>query len=160
MGADLYIRSISDKTRAEYEPHFHAAAQARNAIKSEHQGCETAQKLVDFYYDAMYPDAGYFRDSYNATGVLGRLGLSWWQDCPIDDDGLLKGADLIWFRDTVRNAKLRKVTREQLIEHHAAVDDDENSPEAWNKFYCEKRERLVAFLNRAIDFNEPIYCSV
>src|SRR5512146_3228468 len=78
MGADLYIESISNKQKATYEPLFNAAVRARESNKDESRKDEL-QAEVSKYYDLMYAE-GYFRDSYNITSVLKRLGLSWWKD--------------------------------------------------------------------------------
>ena len=40
------------------------------------QEAEAAQAEVAKYFDLMYSE-GYFRDSYNVTNVLWRLGLTW-----------------------------------------------------------------------------------
>lgn len=51
----------------------------------------------------------------------------------------------------VAAATLKPATRAELVKNHCNVDDGENSPEAWNRYYAEKRDRLIAFLDRAIE---------
>lgn len=155
MGADLYIRKLSDKCREEHEPRFNAACKHRDALAKDPTATldqkNEAQDAVHEAHDAMYAE-GYFRDSYNLTSVLWRLGLSWWNDVipMLDDDGNLTGDNLTKFRTMVADAKYEPVTE----------TPNEESIEEWNKYYTEKRARLLAFLDKAIELGEPIDCSL
>ena len=110
---------------------------------------------------------GYFRDSYNATSVLRTLGLSWWNDVgPLldqyspEEDSSLGGDGLQAFRQMVANAEQRLPDKEELFVSNALVDDDENTVESWHNYYREKRERLLKFIDHAIEMGEPIYFSI
>lgn len=76
MGADLYIEKIHQPLLEKYQPLFDEAVRQRDALPRDSKEAKAAQRKVTRYYDLMYSD-GYFRDSYNVTSVLWRLGLSW-----------------------------------------------------------------------------------
>lgn len=196
MGADLYIKSITEPARKKYEPRFNKACAARDAHIEQRQRLEqvlatfknsgatslpsiakqakgirqlletikaqivAAQKEVERYYSLMNGRGGYFRDSYNGSSVLWRLGLSWWKDCK---GGTMKSKDLADFAVRVEKAKLEPVTAEELKEMGCKVDDGENSPAVWNKHFRNKKRRLVWFLKRAARhaaLGEEVYFSL
>lgn len=168
MGADIYIvhPSIKAKREAMHEL-FDIAVNLREFAGSEDEKSK-AQKLVEYFYGAMNED-GYFRDSYNATSIMGRLGLSWWRDVGAILDRYEVDEDQDWnlpidgvreLLSMVESAQLSIPTREDLEKDHARVDDGENSPEAWGAFYTEKHKRLIAFLRQAIEMDAPLYCSI
>lgn len=162
MGADLYIEKLRRPVKAEWQPKFDAAVSLRNAATDE-IAKSAAQKLINEAYDHLHADEHYFRDSYNATSVLQRLGLSWWRD--LEPDVHDEDADINVspeacrvFLEKIQSAEFVPITRAELESRHATVDDDENSAEVWNKYFSEKRDRLVAFLKRAIE-NGGMYAS-
>lgn len=165
MGADLYINKIREPVKAEWQPKFDAAVELREAAPDD-EARKAAQKLVDEAYEKIFGGDGYFRDSYNATSILGRLGLSWWQDMEYDLDseadpnGNNVSAEACRrFLEKVRSAGAPSVaTKAELESRHCAVDDGENNADSWNKYFREKHERLVAFLERAIE-NGGMYAS-
>lgn len=156
MGADLYINKVREPVKAEWQPKFDAAVRQRNAATTD-EDRDAAQKLVDEAYEKLWGGDGYYRDSYNGTSVLWRLGLSWWQDLEPDQDAddhdgnNVSVARCREFLAKVLAAELKPATYDELKKNNCTVDDDQNSPSAWNKFYQEKRDRLVAFLERAIE---------
>jgi hypothetical protein len=88
---------------------------------------------------------GYFRDSYNDSCLFAQLRLSWWQDMRayLNDDGML--------------------VPEQAKKLYAVVQDRVFSPTLSVKelaYFVAKKQRFLEFLQRAIDMNEPIYCSI
>jgi hypothetical protein len=117
MGADLYIRKLTDEVEKPWDS-----------------------------------EDGYFRDSYNGTSVLWTLGLSWWQDVTplLNEEGELGGENLKKLRDMVLNAKQEMPTEAKLKEMYCKVDAEET----------DKREKLLAFLNRAIELNSSIDASL
>lgn len=155
MGADLFIRKITEPARKAHEPAFKAAVAARDA------GTGT-QEAVDAAYAKIYPDDGYFRDSYNATSVLNRMGLSWWQDVVplLTRAGYLSGPRLDTFIKMLESHPVEFRTAEQLKADHATVDNGENSPEGWHNYMTDKRERLIAFAKRAKSLRCGIYASL
>src|ERR1035437_6824050 len=84
MGADLYIRSINDKFKAETDPKFYALCAERDAFPYGDKRREPVQERINACMDEMYSrpvsEVGYFRDSYNSSDLLWFLGLSWWED--------------------------------------------------------------------------------
>jgi hypothetical protein len=194
MGADLYIKSITEPAREKYEPLFNAACERRNALQAElrqlnefagvfkqvgqnlesikrvasdaqnkikalEERISAEQNMVDTFLDKMNGNGGYFRDSYNGTCVLARLGLSWWQDVksmyPTRDE-------LVALVKKIKSSKLRPVTLDDLRENHCRVDA-ENTVAMWGKYFQNKKRRLVRFLERAIrehNGKESIYFSL
>lgn len=162
MGADLYIHEINRPLMQKYQPLFDQAVQLRNSFPRGSKEAEEAQKEVSKYYDLMYSE-GYFRDSYNGSNVLNRLGLSWWQDViPLcTEDKELKGNNLARFREMVATAELALPSKKELEEGGAPVaEEGEDSLAEWHKYFAEKRQELLAFLDQAIALNTAIYCSL
>lgn len=167
MGADLYIRSITEPAHKKYEPLFSRAVERRNKFNAEHprpQSPEDAaksdklQKTVSRYYEAMYPTTGYFRDSYNSSSLLALLGLSWWVDVGsmLTKNGLLMPhkaklllAKIEAAQIPVPDAEMKK----QIVKNGDTVED-------WIKYFTAKRKRFIAYLKRAIKLKESIYCSI
>ena len=161
MGADLYIRSLSEPAKAKYQPLFDKAVKARDSLKDGDPRKDKAQEKVNKYYNLMYSE-GYYRDSYNVTSVMWCMDLSWWQDVgkllnkkselsPTKAKKLLK---MVWERE------VKPATAEEIKEKYGTVDDGENSPEKWLECWQRQRLELIAFLQEAIRLNEPIYCSI
>lgn len=162
MGADIYIESISEACREKYGPKFEAAV-AKRETATDPKEKEAAQKLVSKYYDLMY-GRGYFRDSYNGTSLFWCLGLSWWGDTggELDDEGYLsvQGCKNLLAEVKARNVPTLKKMPEYLDGKYVVLDDDENSPAVWRKYFVNKRRRFIRFLEKAIELDEPIRCSV
>lgn len=159
MGADLYINSIHDKAREKYLPLFNEAVAKRDRTKSEKQK-EKYHKMVKKYYELLYSDNGYFRDSYNGTCLLQTLGLSWWSDIsPLCNEKGELFENLKKFRVLVANAEMIEITKEYLKNNNCQVDK-ENTIKAWQKYFVEKRENLLAFIDKAIELGEPIDASL
>jgi len=105
----------------------------------------------------------YFRDSYNGTSVLWTLDLSWWQDVTplLNKEGHLTGNNLTKFRDKVANAKQTLPDTNKLKEMGCAVKPrGQESVKGWHKYYTEKKQRLLDFLDRAIKLETYIDCSL
>jgi len=164
MGADLYIRSLSEPAKAKYEPLFMKAVKVRDSLpQDEAHAIERAkaQEKVSKYYDLMY-SKGYYRDSYNVTSVMWRMDLSWWQDvgkmlnkkgelCPSKAKRLLK---------LIQSREVQPMTAEEIKEKHGTVDDGDNSPEKWLECWQKQRLELIKFLQTAILKKESIRCSI
>jgi hypothetical protein len=162
MGADLYIEKIHHPLMQKYGPLFEAAVQRRNSLPPKSREAETAQEEVTKYYGLMYSE-GYFRDSYNVTNVLNRLGLSWWEDViPLcTKNRKLRHDKLRKFRDMVVSAKLALPSKEDLEKQCGTIDDTgENSLSEWHKYFVGKQAALIVFLNKAIELNSAVYCSL
>lgn len=165
MGADLYIRKIQKPVREAWQPKFDEAVKLRDAAQDDIAKA-AAQKLVDEAYEHIWGGDGYFRDSYNGTSILGRLGLSWWQDMEYDLDSETDPNENNVSAEACRRFLAKVIeagppsiaTEAELRARHCSVDDGENSPESWNKYFAEKHQRLIAFLERAIE-NDGMYAS-
>lgn len=150
MGADLYIRSVSDPAHVKWEPIFNAAVARRDVPAATEDAKAKAQVEVDLAYDAMYPALGYFRDSYNRTSLLNLIGLSWWQDVPT------KGGKIINVKKLLAAVEGKATPGAE----HFASWDGTDTPESWATFFREKRARLIAFLTYALALGEPVEASL
>jgi hypothetical protein len=159
MGADLYINKLRRPVQAEWQPKFDAAVAQRDSAQDA-AGKDAGQKLVDEAYEKLFGGDHYFRDSYNGTSILARLGLSWWRDLQPDVEYVegdpateinVSAEACRKLRDQIAAAEYKPVTFDSLKAEHCTVDYRENSPARWNQFFSEKRDRLIAFLDRAIE---------
>lgn len=169
MGADIYLESVSNKARAQYEPLFNEAVQKRNRAKTE-KSKAAWQKDVDEYYSAMFPDDGYYRDSYNPSAFLWLIDLSWWEDVTpmLDDEGYLPIEKAKTFLAMVE-ARL-PITLERVSAHLDKINAEgkeqglpsriENKPEGWLERWQQDAKDLCALLRKSIELNEPLYCSL
>jgi len=155
MGADIYRRSISDAARKQYLPLFDEAVKKRNA------GDETAREDVEKYYRAMYPEDGYFRDSYNNSNFLWLLGISWWRDIKTDENGFLSIDRAKAFLATLEE---KPVTQELVEAHIAKLNEKERRIEpdvdGWFDRWTKDREHLMKMLRDSIESDEMLYCSL
>ena len=161
MGADLYIRKITDPARAKYQPLFEEAAEKRDNAKSKKQK-KIWQAKIDEFFEAMYPADGYFRDSYNSSSVLWTLGLSWWEDCDklLNKNGNLSGKNLSLFIEMIENAEQYLPTEEELKERGLDLTKEGNSLKDWHDYYTKKREKLLEFLKSAKKNKWAVTCSI
>jgi hypothetical protein len=153
MGADLYIESITKKARAEYQADFDKCVQLRNTAKSD-KVRDKYQRKVDKAWDAMYPRKGYFRDSYNNSNLLWQFDLSWWQDISdgyLDEQGYMPPAKAKELRDLIASKELPNPSLK--------LQPGENAEEVY-AYFADKKIWLLAFLDKAIELKEPIYCSI
>lgn len=126
MGADIYLLSVSEPCKAQWDPKFHAAVAMRDALPRGSVQAETAQHYVGEAYAAMY-SGGYYRDSYNSFGLFPQLvhasgehagdSLSWWRDVKTDKKGFLSITRAKAVRAMVASAKL--VLRPEVIDSAA-----------------------------------------
>lgn len=164
MGADLYIRSVSDKLKKEWEPKFDKACADREIISQKYGKdsvqAQKAQKKVEEAYNAMYAQ-GYFRDSYNDSNVLWLFGLSWWQDITpmCNKKGFLPVRASEKF---LRMLVLREATFEERLKEKMTNKDwlKNNKPSEIEKYFRDSAQELRDFLSLAISLKEPIYASL
>lgn len=160
MGADLYINSIYDPHYEKVRPQFDEACRVRNALDRTLQptAYAEAQAEVDRLYQEL-DSTGYFRDSYNSSSLFWIIGLSWWSDVGdmLDDEGDLQPAKAQELLDIVKGREPRLKT--YLADHDFSKDWSEPRAEIV-AYFEDKYERFKAFLQQAIDLNEPIHCSI
>ena len=160
MGADIYLSSIADRARHMYEPLFNDAVKRRNLAKTEGLKAEWQHK-VEKYHDAMFPEEGYFRDSYNATSVFQVMDLSWWQ---LGDEMLDETAHLPVdkARELLALIEQRPISYETVTAHceQNKLHESKQSIDEWFKYFVAKRERFMALLRKSIELNEPLLWSI
>jgi len=196
MGADLYIEcKEADEYDARLKSLVESAIATRNALITLHGAdrdrktlkflnseVQSAQDEVDALDDQRWSkNPHYFRDPYNDSSILWRLGLSWWQDVgkmldeqfegqpklKDDDDEGWNARSILTPENCLRLLKMVKerakhleaIDRAWLEEHNCATKGEGNSPEEWNRYYAEKLAKLIAFLKRGAKAG-GIYCSI
>ena len=149
MGADLYIQSLYEPNRAQWEPRFEAAVERRDSLLEGSMERAEAQEAVERCFDQMLSQ-GYFRDPYNNSDLLWQFGLSWWTDVipMLDADGRLSVAKAVQLRDLLTR-------REDEFEERLAAMADQRE-QCFRNRYVELRQ----FLNQAIALGEAIDCSL
>jgi hypothetical protein len=144
MGADLYIKKLYEPMKKKYDPLFEKAVKKRDSAISKPEE-KKYQKEVDKYYDKMH-SKGYFRDSYNESNVLNKLGLDYWQDVSafLNKKGQMspQNADILAKMIENRNLNLRGVTEKD------------------KKYFIEGKEELLKFLRTAKKLNTVIEASI
>jgi len=97
----------------------------------------------------------YYRDSYNASNLLWRYSMSWWalSDQYCDDEGMMGKEGIM----AIRQGTSYPVDEEQIRIDFA---DHEDGPDSWVEYFKEKREKLHAFLQLALEKDAMLLCSV
>jgi hypothetical protein len=184
MGADIYLRSVNDKAKDEWQPKFDEAVRKRDEL-IEQIGKQNvvyndgelvgppevveAQKKVSEAYNGLY-SSGYFRDSYNDTSLFWMLDLSWWKlSDDLSEDGtypvekakeLLKRfeeGDAVFNEKTIRR-KLKETDR--FNEDGTSKHEGGSTLDEWVSYYRDKHKRWIDLLKQSIELNEPLYWSV
>ncbi len=171
MGADLYRKSISDAARDRWNPIFTEAARKRDVRiheleskgKSDKQSwndkqVKLLQKEVEDAYEKMHPDEGYFRDSYNITSVLNRMGLSWWNDIAKlqGKSGKISVKNLKKMVEMIEAAPIKPLTLEEYKNNCSQAQPIET----WQPYFEKRKAALLKFLKGAIEAKESIYASL
>ena len=164
MGADLYIKSLSEACHKRYYPLFEEAVERRNALREQGKGEEAdlAQRDV-IKFSNLVDSEGYFRDSYNATSLSQVLGFSWWRDVipMLNKKDHLPPTRVKKFLELVESRDLPFLNKAFLEAMGCQVDaKGDDSVMGWNQYFLEKRTRLIAFLKKAIELKEPVECSL
>lgn len=95
----------------------------------------------------LYFTNGYFRDSYNNSNLLWKLGLDYW----------------VWFAQYVDDKRELSPDKAEIVlseieqrKHHLGEITDAEE----QKYFQEKYDEFVAFLRSAIERDEPVACSI
>lgn len=154
MGADLY-RTGHDEIYAQLKPSFDEAIAHRNAQPAGSAAESAAQATVDHLYDLIYPDSHYFRDNYNHTSLLWKLELSWWKDLTpfVDDDSVMHPDGCRAFRKEIAD-------RAELLTYNIRDLPDDDPGHLDKRYFTDKFNRLLTFLQTAADAGDSISCSV
>lgn len=154
MGADLYIESINQRKQTMYRGKFEQAVKMRDSMKPPYNS--EYQELVEHYFNKLI-SAGYFRDSYNSSNLLGRFELSYWEnDLQLDENGYLPPSEA---RRLLTMLKEREPIFEESLQR-VHNDGWAESPEEVIAYFRMKYLKLRVFLKMAIKLNEPIRWSV
>ena len=152
MGADLYMNDAYKKREKKLAPQIQEALDNRKANPDDE---DAHQKAMDLY-DKLYTTDVYFRDSYNSGSLMWSLGLSWWEDVNelIDNEGDLH---------PIQIQKLINMVQSKDV--NVSDDFKKAMPDEWTdedalKYLNEQLDSLVSFLQKAIDTNDTIGCSV
>lgn len=114
----------------------------------------TDQALVELFYEAI-DSQGYFRDSYNSTGLFRLLNLSWWQDVTpkLNEEGKLPLEHVRWLVGEIERRHLALPTIDELRASYASCTDEEELKE-WHNYFIKKKEKLLDFLNQCLLLGE------
>lgn len=156
MGADIYLSSVHDKNKEKYQPLIDTAFAERD--KREYKSDEWKkydEEGWELY--AKMEDGCYFRDSYNSSSLFWLFGLSWWAFEGYDDENNMKIEAAKELRKTLVDGDIVALVRAKRDREKFYPGDTE---EDVVKYFTEKRDDLVALLDKSIELNEPLYCSV
>ena len=156
MGADLYIRSVSEVVRKIYNPLFEAAVVKRNRLQALGLVDEAAkaQEEVSKYY-SLTNSEGYFRDSYNNSSIFWMLGLSWWE---LAEQGVIKNGNISPDNAYLLAQLIKELPYVKPIK--ADLFSDTNSVFEVKAYFDGKKKDLIEFLELAHSLDEGIYASV
>ena len=148
----LYIRTIHDKHRITWQ------ARHTRATRKYHDADRAGARRIallwfrysKYLYTRLHDDPGRFDDSYSPYSVMRQLGISSHDVELLCNNGLLDAAAIRRLYDMV---------------YHATIPDcptSEGSPPRplrdWRVYHAKRRTLLLAFLQRALNHQEPIYC--
>lgn len=171
MGADIYIQyPEAEAERDALHEQFLTVVKARDQSP---RGSEEFKRLAEqgtALYDQMYTNNPYyFRDSYNSSSLLWLLNLSWWTDVgallkqydgnppDTEDEDREPLLSVEGIRVFLRKVEALHLTDAQV--RKVAHDWEGETFDSMMTYFTEKRQRLIDFLNRAIDLDCPLYCS-
>jgi hypothetical protein len=172
MGADLYLESIT---------HTQDANEIARSPAPKHLG---PVERIEYHFDVLRACGGYFRNGYNAGDVMYAMGMSW------DDVGRMLDDEyhlpIACARELLATIKERPMTRERVARHvlENMMDGKHGDPAtAWvqdimqditgedqkpappdidelHGFLSKRYGELVAILEKSIELNEPLLCSL
>lgn len=153
-----YIINVIEKF---VEKHYNNKTNTKRLSKKEAKNIhDESQKFLDFFSNKE-EENGYFRDSYNDSSILWRLGLSWWQDVIgyggdnsglIDENGYIRDENLHIFYKMIEKSTLNLPNDEWFKNNDYPKDE-------YRKYWINKKQKLLNFIKRAIDNNQSIYAS-
>lgn len=159
MGADIYYESDL----------FEAKNQALDNCLAAEKGTPDGEEMLLRYrkaLDDVEQSSDYFRDSYNSSNLLWQYDLSWWRDIGVvlDEDGHLPIAEAVKLRDIIQ---AKEIDKERVYKTFGESEypfgepvTDPDELEEWYDYFVNKRIEFLNILNRSIENNKPLYCSV
>jgi hypothetical protein len=149
MGADLYINSVFQRQREDWEPEFYKATALRDSLQRGSPEYEKAQAQAEEYYEKMY-ERGYFRDPYNDHDLLWKFNLSWWDDV----------VPMLNARSELTIAQACHLLDMLQERHNIFLLKLAPLPAEERKYFLDRYADLQKFINDAIELNSPIDASL
>ena len=152
MGADLYIIEAYESRLKRMKPKLDESLQVLETLK---RGTIDYRQEEEKYLNLSYElhEGVYFRDSYNCASIAWSLGLSWWDDVypMLDNENKLSKNKT---HELIKMIKLKNLyISDDLLEYFQTKEEARN-------FLDNKRKELLSFLNKSIDSNQEINCSL
>ena len=152
MGADLYMLGAYNKRLQSIQPELEEVLTKLDYYIKYSDEYEKAEKDYITLLDKLHHGV-YFRDSYNCKSIAWSLDLSWW---------------IVIYPMLDKDFKLSKHQTHELIKLIKTKDVriEENSLEYFKStkeargYFYDKKAQLLSFLNRAIDNDDEIFCSL
>jgi len=146
VGADIYI----------YDDEYLSFRKRADEIKNQEGGWKKyiSNKEMQAERESLN-ETRYYRDSYNASSLLWRYGMSWWQlsDQYCDDEDMMGKVGIMAIRQGTSYPLDEESIRQDFADH-------EEGPDSWVEYFKEKRKKLHAFLQLALEKDAMLYCSV
>jgi hypothetical protein len=149
MGADLYINSVFQRQRQEWEPEFHKANELRNSLSRGSAEYQRAQARAEECFHKMY-ERGYFRDPYNDYDLLLKFNLSWWGDVI----PMLNARSELTIAQACHLLDMLKERQDIFQRNMAPMRAKER------KYFLDRYADLQKFINDAVELNSPIDASL
>ena len=152
MGADLYLNRAYKKRLKKMQPKLNEAFQKHASLIQGtihyQQSQEACLHLLNQLHEGVY-----YRDSYNNGSIAWSLNLSWWEDIsPMLDTKKLLSIDKTYVLIETIKGKKPQIS-DDLLEHF-------DSKEEARKYLKEKKIELLQFLQKSINNDDAIYCSL
>lgn len=177
MGADLYRESAPGKN-----PERDAALDDLNAREAAGEDIHDRESGKPTWGDVHNVEGWYFRDSYNGSSLFWKLDLSWWQSLEpylgpngdgdmqmiTDEDGEAYGEPRLYpegcrklAREVRNRSELLMFNCRDLPDEGEEVEDIFGKGRTLDKrYFSEKFDRLIRFLETTAEAGDTIYCSV
>jgi hypothetical protein len=158
MGADIYLESRRKLNQKEWGNKLDSAVKKLQRAKDTEDE-KKLQQEVYLYYDKI-DERAYFRDPYNSSSLLWKLGMSWWTDVADKwvNDGYMPIKHAKEFLKTLKEKEVPAPNDLDLT--NCTVDDGNNSREVWHKGFCERKKALEEMVEESIKLKEPLRCSL
>ena len=181
VGADIYLY---DKRREDIDARINAwinepkhqgilsrlglsPNEERSMVHIWQGGIDKESKALAKEFEKLQ-ETHYFRDSYNATSLFWRLGLSWWQlagDDIIDDNNVMSAINIQLLLERFYEVRGDRLSDDAIEKWHGAnmeneMISDEQTWQEWAEYFREKGERFEQFCKRTLENDGHWQCSV
>ena len=159
MGADIYYNSPKF---LEKDMLFEKWARIPNSSEAKK---EEAHLLWKKAYNEFDESGDYFRDSYNSSSLLNIIGLSWWRDVipMLDEEGQLPIIHAMRLWKMIEKSPIVRETIKARMEEVSFGEKEELSDkelDEWYDYFVEKKATFMKMLDRSIENNNPLLCSL